>query len=54
MTPDKIIDDTNIVSTFEAMKTSSFVLFKDGSVGPCGRNNFGQLGVALTRIGSEQ
>lgn len=54
MTPNRIIDsvidgtiiyiDTNIVSTFEAIKSSSFILFKDGSVGACGRNNFGQLG----------
>ena len=36
--------DPNIVSTFEAMKTSSFILFKDGSVGACDRNNFGQFG----------
>jgi len=46
MTPNKIIDvDTNIeCTTFEVMKTSLFILFKDGSVGECGRNNFGQLG----------
>ena len=45
MTPDKIIDvDTNIVSTFEAVKISSFILFKESSIGACGRNKFGQLG----------
>ena len=36
--------DASSVSTFEAIKTSAFILFKDGSVGACGRNNFGQLG----------
>ncbi|KAL7537849.1 hypothetical protein ACHAXR_012514 [Thalassiosira sp. AJA248-18] len=36
--------DVASVSTFEAVKSSSFILFKDGSVGACGRNNFGQLG----------
>ena len=45
MTINNFIDvDTNVMSTtFEAIKTSSFVLFKDGSVGTCGGNNFGQL-----------
>ena len=45
MTINNFIDvDTNVMSTtFEAIKTSSFVLFKDGSVGACGGNNFGQL-----------
>ena len=33
----------NDVASFEAIATSSFILFKDGSVGACGRNNFGQL-----------
>ena len=31
------------VASFEAIATSSYILFKDGSVGACGRNNFGQL-----------
>ena len=45
MTPQGITDvDVSTVATFEAIKTSSYILFKDGSVGACGRNNFGQLG----------
>ena len=32
------------ITSFEAIATSSFILFKDGSVAACGRNNFGQLG----------
>jgi len=42
----ELISDVAVegVSTFEAIKTSSFILFNDGSVGACGRNNFGQLG----------
>ena len=46
MNPNKITDvDTNIECiTFEVMKTSLFVLFKDGSAGACSRNNSGQLG----------
>ena len=44
MAPNNSIDiDTNIISTFETMKISSFILFKDGSVGACGRNDFGRL-----------
>ena len=31
------------VASFEAIATSSYILFEDGSVGACGRNNFGQL-----------
>lgn len=40
------LDDVNgeIVTSFEAIQTSSYILFNDGSVGACGRNNFGQLG----------
>jgi len=46
MTPYKLenITSTNVV-TFEAIKTSSFILFDDGSVSACGRNNFAQLGI---------
>ena len=45
MEPYKIIDiDVEEVSTFEAIRTSSYILFSDGSVVGCGRNNFGQLG----------
>lgn len=45
MTPISIVDvDVSAVSSFEAIKTSSFILFSDGSVGVCGRNNVGQLG----------
>lgn len=32
------------VQSFDAISTSSYILFKDGSVGACGRNTFGQLG----------
>ena len=31
------------ISSFQAISTSSYILFNDGSVGACGRNNFGQL-----------
>ena len=44
MAPNNSIDiDTNIISTFETMKISSFILFKDCSVGAWGRNDFGRL-----------
>jgi alpha-tubulin suppressor-like RCC1 family protein len=32
------------VASFEAISTSSYILFADGSVGACGNNKFGQLG----------
>lgn len=31
------------VASFEAISTSSYILFRDGSVGACGNNEFGQL-----------
>lgn len=31
------------IAAFQAIRTSSYILFNDGSVGACGRNNFGQL-----------
>ena len=34
----------DLLTSFEAIQTSSFILFKDGGVAACGRNNFGQLG----------
>ena len=36
--------DVAVVSFFYATKASSFILFNDGTVGACGRNEFGQLG----------
>jgi hypothetical protein len=41
-----LIPDVNvtIVSSFDAIRSSSYISFNDGSVGACGRNNFGQLG----------
>lgn len=46
MTPYKLVNITSTaVITFEAIKTSSFIMFTDGTVGACGRNNFGQLGI---------
>ena len=36
--------DQGVAISFEATKKSSYVLYRDGSVGGCGRNNFGQLG----------
>jgi uncharacterized surface protein with fasciclin (FAS1) repeats/alpha-tubulin suppressor-like RCC1 family protein len=38
----------DIVSSFMAIKTSSFILFNDGGVAACGRNEFGQLGDGKT------
>lgn len=32
------------LASFEALQTSSFILFTDGGVAACGQNNFGQLG----------
>lgn len=44
-TPYLISDvDVSIVSSFDAIRSSSYISFNDGSVGACGRNNFGQLG----------
>lgn len=44
-TPYLISDvDMTIVSSFDAIRSSSYISFTDGSVGSCGRNNFGQLG----------
>lgn len=45
MTP-TLIDDVavSIVASFEAIKSSSFISFLDGSVGACGANSAGQLG----------
>ncbi|KAL7469045.1 hypothetical protein ACHAXS_009292 [Conticribra weissflogii] len=44
-TPELLDDvDGQIVASFEAIQSSSYILFNDGSVGACGRNNFGQLG----------
>lgn len=40
--------DVSIVSSFEAIKSSSFISFLDGSVGACGRNDYGQLGDGTT------
>ncbi|KAK1743736.1 RCC1 domain-containing protein [Skeletonema marinoi] len=34
----------DLLTSFEAIQSSSFILFKDGGVAACGRNNFGQLG----------
>ncbi|KAL3794288.1 hypothetical protein HJC23_012413 [Cyclotella cryptica] len=41
-----VLEGVNVddVQSFEAISTSSYILFRDGSVGACGRNNFGQLG----------
>ena len=36
--------DTGKIMNFEAIKFSSFILYKDGSVSSCGKNDFGQLG----------
>ncbi len=36
--------DERVAISFEAIKQSSFILYEDGSVNSCGRNNFGQLG----------
>ncbi|KAL9190639.1 hypothetical protein ACHAXT_000345 [Thalassiosira profunda] len=48
-TPYRITDvPVDTVSSFEAIKSSSYILFNDGSVGACGRNNFGQLGDGTT------
>ena len=45
MTPTLIEDvDVSIVASFEAIKSSSFISFLDGSVGACGANSLGQLG----------
>ena len=35
--------NTPDVASFEAIATSTYILFRDGSVAACGRNNFGQL-----------
>jgi len=43
--PELISDvDVTIVSTFEAIQSSSYISFLDGSVGACGKNDVGQLG----------
>jgi len=34
----------DLLTSFEAIQSSTFILFKDGGVAACGRNNFGQLG----------
>lgn len=34
----------DLLTSFEAIQSSAFILFKDGGVAACGRNNFGQLG----------
>ena len=34
----------DLLTSFVAIQTSSFILFKDGGVAACGQNNFGQLG----------
>ena len=41
-----LLDDVNveIVASIEGIKSSAYILFNDGSVGACGRNNYGQLG----------
>lgn len=47
MTPFLIAEknlDISIVNTFQAIETTSYILFNDGSVAACGRNNFGQHG----------
>lgn len=36
--------DERVAISFEAIKQSSFILYEDGSVNSCGRNDFGQLG----------
>jgi alpha-tubulin suppressor-like RCC1 family protein len=44
-TPYQILDvNMSIVSSFDAIRSSSYISFNDGSIGACGRNNFGQLG----------
>ena len=56
-TPYRLVDpDPNVgfisvdtVSSFMAIKTSSFILFNDGGVAACGRNEFGQLGDGETK-----
>ena len=37
------LDVSEAVTSFEAIKESSYILYEDGSVRSCGRNNFGQL-----------
>ena len=36
--------DERVATQFEATKYSSYILYEDGSINGCGRNNFGQLG----------
>ena len=43
-TPRALNIDQRVAVSFEAIKESSFILYEDGSVNGCGRNNFGQLG----------
>ena len=46
--------DIDLVNQFDAIATSSFILFSDGSVGSCGRNNWGQLGDGSNEDGLSQ
>ena len=44
-TPEKLTDiKRQQVASFEAIKTSSYIVYTDGSASACGRNNVGQLG----------
>ncbi|KAL7536848.1 hypothetical protein ACHAXR_013193, partial [Thalassiosira sp. AJA248-18] len=44
LTPKALNIDERVAISFEAIKESSYILYEDGSVNACGRNNFGQLG----------
>ncbi|KAL3826440.1 hypothetical protein ACHAXA_011249 [Cyclostephanos tholiformis] len=44
LTPTALQIDERVAIAFESIKESTFILYEDGSVNACGRNNFGQLG----------
>lgn len=44
LTPTALEIDERVAIAFEAIKESTFILYEDGSVNACGRNDFGQLG----------
>ena len=46
LVPRALAIDT-FVTEFQAIKSSTFILYGDGSVNGCGKNNFGQLGDGL-------
>ena len=54
MTPTELnlLNTKDVVRSFTAGKESSYILFDNGNVGACGRNNVGQLGDDSTKDNS--